>query len=146
MIREYTPEDEKRVMEIWLAGNRDAHGFMDEEYLTETGDMMRTVYLSIADTYVYEQDGVVKGFASVIDNDFLNAVFVDEPYRRRRIGTELVRCCKEKYKSLDVSVYSENEPAKALCDKCGFGRKYETEDEETGHKVTMFGWIKMLDN
>ena len=50
---------------------------------------MRDVYLPAAQTWVWEEEGVLKGFASVIDDRFLGALFVAPAAIRSGIGKAL---------------------------------------------------------
>ncbi len=144
MIRSYETKDKKDVLEIWHSGSREAHGFLGEEYLSEEQEMSEE-YLNMAETLVYEENGAVKGFAAVLDKDFLLALYVEPGSRGCGIGTKLISHLMETYKSIDVTEYSENEKALHFFEKCGLHKKCETEDEDTGKKVTSFVWIGLLE-
>ncbi len=144
MIREYKVKDKEQVLDIWLSSSGQVHSFLGEEYLSCEMEMADE-YLAMAETYVYEENGVIKGFASMLDKDFLFAFYVAENYRGGGIGTKLMEHLMNTYQSIDITEYLENEKALRFFEKCGLHRKGDTEDEDTGKTVTSFVWIKMLE-
>ena len=73
-VRPFAPADLERVMEIWLAANLQAHGFVPAEYWTGNAPQVRQ-QLPQAELYVYETGGVVQGFAG-LQGDYLAGIFV----------------------------------------------------------------------
>ena len=144
MIRAYNTKDKTQIIDILRESEKDAHAFLGEEYIS--GELaVFGEYLEMAETFVYEGNGSIKGFISVLDKDFIFALCVDKDSRGQGIGKKLAQHCKNTYKSLEATVYAENEGAVEFFEKCGLHKKYETEDEDTGKMVISLGWIGMLE-
>ncbi len=133
MIEKYNKTHENRVKDLWDKSSSETNGFLSEDFL------------DMAETFVFTEGGEAIGFVAVIDRDFLIALSVSEGNRGRGVGRQLLEHCMTEYKSIDASVYSKNTGAVAFFEKCGMYKKYETEDEDTGEKVTAFGWIGLLE-
>ena len=82
MVRNMEARDLKRVMEIWLAGNREAHSFVPATYWEANAPMVEE-QLQQAEVFVCERDGVVQGFAG-LQGDYLAGIFVARPLPRHR--------------------------------------------------------------
>ena len=82
MVRNMEARDLKRVMEIWLAGNREAHSFVPATYWEANAPMVEEL-LQQAEVFVCERDGVVQGFAG-LQGDYLAGIFVARPLPRHR--------------------------------------------------------------
>ena len=90
MIRESKADDLPSILALWMESTIHAHPFIDERYWRESEPIVRDVYLPAAQTWVWEEEGVLKGFVSVIDERFLGALFVAPAAIRSGIGTALV--------------------------------------------------------
>ena len=69
MIRESRPEDCDEVLSVWSAASALAHPFLDENFLERERHDIRNEYLPKADTWVWEADGRVVGFISLLGNE-----------------------------------------------------------------------------
>ena len=76
MIRESKAEDISAILTLWMESTIHAHPFIEERYWRESESVVRDVYLPAAQTWVWEEEGELKGFVSVIDDRFLGALFV----------------------------------------------------------------------
>lgn len=79
--------------------------------------------------YICEEDGIIVGYIYLIlkenDGAKIDALFVEEEYRRRGIASKLLdmaidKMREEKVKHTEISVLSENVEAKKLYQKKGF--------------------------
>ncbi len=120
MITQLSENQIDRVMDIWLAANKNAHGFISEAYWKSHFDIVKNNYLPHSKTYVYMEDSNVCGFVSVLNSNFIGALFVAPECQRRGIGALLLSCCKEWYPSLRLCVYVENERAVSFYLREGF--------------------------
>ena len=76
MIRIYfPPNDTDRIMDIWLNGNKQAHCFIPGSYWESCAQEVQSL-LSQADVFVWEEEGLIKGFAGMQGN-YLAGIFVD---------------------------------------------------------------------
>lgn len=99
------------IMEIWLESTIRAHSFIEKNYWVNNYDLVKTKYIPYSKTYVYEEGNKIKGFISIIENNFIGALFVDNNSEGNGIGKKLLDFAKKEYKSLSLAVYKENEKA-----------------------------------
>lgn len=142
MIRKFQPQDTDKVMKIWLDGSLDSHDFIPAAYWQENFAVVRNEYLSAAQTYVWEENGEVKAFASLGGEDYLGALFVSADARGRGIGKALMFELQKNHSRLNLQVYSQNKKAVRFYHRCGFQILREGIDEPTGAKELMMSWNK----
>ena len=118
MIRKFCDNDINRVMTIWFEGNMDSHNFINPEYWKEKYNEVKSM-IPQAEVYVYESDGIIKGFIG-LDSDYIAGIFIDKIYRSRGIGTALIRFIKNSHERLILSVYEKNKSAVRFYEKSGF--------------------------
>ena len=68
MIRNWDANETGPLLELWLESTIHAHPFIAESYWHDSLAIVRDVYLPSAQTWVWEQDGVLKGFISVMSH------------------------------------------------------------------------------
>ena len=66
MIRSFRQSDMEPIMEIWLAGNLQAHSFIPESYWRSNWEAVRG-QIPEAEICVWEEDGAVLGFIGLTD-------------------------------------------------------------------------------
>jgi putative acetyltransferase len=120
MIAELLPQQLEKVMRIWLEVNQSAHDFIATEYWDAHYDLVKNEYFPKSQTFVYEENGTVCGFVSVVNQTYIGALFVEEAFQSRGIGAALVSFCKECFPKLTLSVYVDNPRAVAFYKKQGF--------------------------
>lgn len=141
MIRRFSINDTKQVMQIWLEGNIDAHNFIPKEYW-EANYMSVQNELLKATVFVYEDhNGKVLGFAGMTGN-YLAGIFVDQSVRSTGIGKSLLSYIKEIYPSFYLNVYKKNNRAVKFYLKEGLTRTSESLDELTKEPEYTFTWRK----
>lgn len=134
MIREYRTSDQEEIIAVWLTTSVLAHPFVDAKmWELHTGEL-RNKYLPIAETWVYETDGKIVGFISLIGN-YIGGLFVLPEWQGRGIGRQFVELAKSVRDNLSVGVYDKNKKAKAFYTCCGFVYESEEVQQETGEKV-----------
>ena len=111
MIRESKAEDLPSILALWMESTIHAHPFIEERYWRESESVVRDVYLPAAQTWVWEEEGELKGFASVIDDRFLGALFVAPAAIRSGIGKALVQHVQQRFSILSLEVYQKNQSA-----------------------------------
>lgn len=130
MIRRLEDSDLDKVMDIWLKSTIKAHDFIPKKYWEENYNKVKNIYIPIADTYVYEEEDI-KGFISVINNEFIGALFVDNDYQGTGIGKSLIEYVTNKYSVLNLAVYKDNYKSVEFYKKMGFTIKCENINEDT---------------
>lgn len=142
MIRKFKEEDTVKVMTIWTKGNFKAHDFIDKDYCLENFNRVKNEYLLKSETYVYVEDEEIKGFISVLDGNYIGAVFVRLDSLRQGIGRKLINFCKERYDNLTLNVYEKNVGAILFYIDMGFKNVKIQIDEETNEKEYVMEWNK----
>ena len=133
MIREFRQPDMGQVIRIWLEASIQAHDFIDREFWESKAKDMRNIYIPSAETYVFEQKSIVRGFIS-LSNDTLAAIFVSPDSQGKGIGTQLMRKAKGIRDSLTLTVYKDNVKSMEFYRRSGFRVEEERIDQHTGHR------------
>ncbi len=120
------------VLHIWLEASIRAHRFVGKEFWESRVDDMRETYIPNSDTYVFSENGTIRGFFS-LHADSLAAMFVAPDAQGKGIGQQLMSKAKSLRKKLSLTVYRENEQGIRFYRKCGFKAIKESADEHTGH-------------
>lgn len=131
MIRKIREEDVNKVMTIWTKGNFKAHNFIEKDYWLENFNKVKNEYLPKSYTYVYEVGGEIKGFISILNEEYIGALFVEQNCLRKGIGRKLLNYCKERYNHLTLGVYEKNVNATLFYVAMNFKNKEIRIDEKT---------------
>ncbi len=144
LIRESTRHDLDELMGLWLRSTLAAHPFIDESYWYESAQMVRETFLPQATTWVAcePQSGKISGFISVIDPQFIGALFVDSTAHGHGVAQQLMATAKSTYLRLMLEVYQENHRAVAFYRKEGFSSTAETRHPGTGLPTWIMAWQK----
>lgn len=142
MIRKMKEEDITKVMTIWTKGNFKAHPFIEKDYWLENFNKVKEEYLYKSETYVYIEDEEIKGFISLLDNNYIGALFIKNDCIRQGIGKKLINYVKEKYDKLTLNVYEKNVDATLFYVAMGFKNTKIQIDENTGEKEYTMEWRK----
>lgn len=141
MIRPSTANDVEKILEIWLAGSRQSHNFIKEEYWQKMLPIVRKYYLPNTESYVFEDKHQIKGFISTIDDHHIGALFVSPQYQRQKIGTKLIKYIKNIHPVLSLKVFAKNRNALRFYQKNGFKIMAEQTDESTKEQELLLSWV-----
>jgi len=132
MIRRYEAEDLEELLDVWYDASQIAHSFLTPEFFARERQSIIHTYLPLAETWVFEDDGRVVGFISLI-GDEVGAIFVDPRQQRKGIGEALMNHARALRKRLTVEVFEANEIGRAFYDSRGFevigGRIHEDTEQ-----------------
>lgn len=131
MIREYEEKDLEEVLSVWADASKLAHSFLSNEFLASERKSISEIYLPNAETWVFEVDGCVVGFISLLGNE-VGGFFVDPKRHGHGIGRALMDHAKELRENLEVEVFSANSIGRAFYDKYGFILLEEKIHHQTG--------------
>ncbi len=131
MIRPYESGDTEAIIDVWYQASIRAHDFVPAEFWEAEVENIRNTYLPLAQTWVYESDGKVVGFISLLD-DHIGGLFVHPEQQGKGVGTELIQFARELRGWLSLLVFKENARSRAFYEKCGFSAKEESLHEPTG--------------
>jgi putative acetyltransferase len=120
-----------KIMSIWKDATIKAHQFISEDYWLRNYNVVKEQYIPIAKTYVYIEGNEIKGFISIINEEFIGALFVDVNCQGNGIGSKLIEYVKGIYDYLELSVYKENEASVYFYKKVGFTIMREDLNEDT---------------
>jgi putative acetyltransferase len=134
MIRKYRPADRDDVLNVWAQASALAHPFLSKAFLAGERQMIPNVYLPNADTWVWEADGRVVGFISLIGNE-VGALFVDPQFHRSGIGRALVDQARGLRGALEVEVFERNLAGRAFYLTLGFELIHQKVHDQTGFDI-----------
>lgn len=137
-IRGYRKEDLKKIEEIWLKGNKEAHAFVTEEFFLQHLPMLGELLPKVT-VLVSEEEDTVTGFLGM-DDGFILGLFVDPMKQGQGIGRELLQEAKRKTDVLTLKAFIRNERAVAFYIKEGFTQAGVEVDEATGEEEVTFVW------
>lgn len=134
MIRELEINDINEVMEIWKYATIEAHNFINKEYWLGKYSEVKDVYIPMSKTFIYEENNDIRGFISILDDNFIGALFVDISSQGKGIGSQLIDFVKKRYNKLSLAVYKNNKKAVEFYKGAGFVLDEEKIDEGTNEK------------
>jgi len=134
VIRKYQPADCEEVLNVWARASAVAHSFLTQEFLKSERQQIADVYLPKADTWVWEADGHVVGFISLLGNE-VGGLFVDPKSRQSGIGRALMDRARALRCELEVEVFKRNLPGRVFYVEHGFEPIEKRIHPETGLEV-----------
>ncbi|WKA62422.1 N-acetyltransferase [Pectobacterium aroidearum] len=140
MIRPYCDRDLEPLMQLWLKSTVLAHPFIREDYWRESASAVRDVYIPQSRTWVYEEQGSLIGFISVLEARFIGALFVEQAYYGKQIGTALMQHVQAQFPLLSLEVYQQNTRACRFYHKQGFVIVEENVNQDTQATALIMQW------
>lgn len=131
MIKKLDENDVDTIMKIWLEASKIAHDFIDKQYWIDKYEVVKKEYIPNSETFVYKENEEIKGFISIINKSFIGALFIENKYQGRGIGSKLIDFITEKFNELTLTVYKDNLNAVTFYKKKGFKIISEDLDEDT---------------
>lgn len=132
LIRKYTEADCDAIIEVWFAASLVATPFLPHEFLAEERESIRTIWLSKAETWVFEDSGNVVGFLSLFGNE-VGAIFVHPESQGHGIGRTLMDHAAGLRDDLLLDVFEDNAVGRRFYDRYGFKFEYKHVHEQSGH-------------
>lgn len=134
MIRQYQKQDIDTILEIWYEASLFAHPFLSQAFLKAERTKLREVFLPNSQTWVYENDGQVMGFISLVGNE-VGGLFVRPSTQRQGIGTALMDKASSLHPVLVLDVFEKNGVGRPFYAKYGFVFVSKHRDETTGEMM-----------
>lgn len=134
MIRKYRPADCEELLNVWDRASALAHSFLGKAFLEQERQTIPDVYLPKADTWVWEAEGHVLGFISLLGNE-VGAIFVDPDLHRSGIGRALMEQARALRGELEVEVFERNLAGRAFYAKIGFELMHRKVHDKTGFEI-----------
>ena len=101
---------------------------------------MRDVYLPSAETWIWEEDGHPCGFISVMQTQFVGALFVAPAFIGKGIGRALLNFVQQRYPYLSLEVYQKNVRAVNFYHSQGFRIEDSAWQDDTQHPTWIMSW------
>ena len=133
MIRSLENKDINKIMDIWLESTIKAHDFIEKEYWEKNYYTVKDLYIQISETFVYEDEEDIKGFISIINKEYIGALFVDVNYQGNGVGKALIDYASNKYINLSLAVYKQNNKSVEFYKNRGFEIIEEQINEDSGY-------------
>lgn len=142
MIRRSTGSDLDALMLLWLRSTLIAHPFIEASYWYESASMVKETFLPQATTWVAccPENQEITGFISVLNQQFVGALFVAEKAYGKGIAQSLMAEAKAHYSPLLLEVYQQNQRAVAFYHKEGFDVINDTHHPGTGLPTWVMRW------
>lgn len=131
LIRGFRPGDRDELLDVWFRASKIAHSFLPDEFFTLERTNIAEQWLPIAATRVYESDGHVVGFLSLVGNE-VGAVFVDPDHQGRGIGRALMDDARDARPYLELGVLEANASGRGFYRRYGFVEVGRQISEATG--------------
>lgn len=128
------------LMALWLDNITKVHSFIKGDYWKGLYEKFKEEYIQKGDNFVYEQEGKLVAFATIIDEGDIIAFFVDGSVQNQGIGTELLTFLKSKYPQLSISIYKKNRDNLNFFYNRGFKALYEQVDNNTDEEEVYLQW------
>jgi putative acetyltransferase len=132
-IRPYQPADQAALLEVWYRSATVAHHFLRAEHFEQERQDIASQYLPVAETWVYEHQGQVVGFISLLGQT-VGGFFVHPSMQGKGVGWALMDHALQLKGALDVEVFARNEIGRRFYNRYGFvetGRSTHTDTNET---------------
>lgn len=132
MLRPYVADDLTELLDTWSRASKLAHSFLGEAFFVRERQQIADDWLPIADTTVFEVEGQVVGFLSLIGNE-VGALFVDPDHQKLGIGQALMNHAAALHPVVELGVFEENSVGRRFYDRYGFENIEKRINPETGH-------------
>jgi putative acetyltransferase len=130
-IRPYIGGDSEESIDAWYRASLVAHSFLSAEFFVAERELLRTEWLPMAETYVFEQDGRVVGFIALV-GDEVGGIFVQPDHQREGIGAALMDHAATLRETLELEVFEENSIGRRFYDGYGFEFVSVSDEPTTG--------------
>jgi putative acetyltransferase len=131
MKRLYQERDMEDIIEVWYQASLIAHPFLTEKFFEEENNNLRERFLPNSQTWVYEKQGQVVGFISLMKNE-VGGIFVHPSWQRQGIGMALMDKARSLHKNLELDVFAANKQGRTFYAKYGFVPFEKYRDKMTG--------------
>lgn len=139
MIRNYRETDLEEMVGLWYDASVLAHSFIPSSFWALNKIAMKEKYLPFGENLVFEEEGKVVGFISLV-GERICALFVAPEMQGKGIGRDLIEHAMILKGNLALRVYRENENALRFYEKRGFVTVGEEIDEFTGCVQILMEW------
>lgn len=121
-IKRIQKEQISELLHLWLrtTSASKARFSVEPTYWASYHEVIQEMALKNVETFTLLEDETLVGFASVDEENSVDAFFIDPACQRRGLGRELMRFLQSKYAILHLNVYAENKDALFFYTNLGF--------------------------
>lgn len=130
-IRLYQAADQVALLEVWYRAAVIAHHFLPAEHFEQERQAIACRYLPVAETWVYEDQGQVVGFISLLGQT-VGGFFADPEMQGKGVGRSLMDHAVQLRGPLNVEVFEQNEIGRRFYSRYGFVPVSKSCHDETG--------------
>lgn len=137
-LRPYQTQDCAALLEVWYRSAALAHRFLPAAHFAQERLAIATQYLPVAETWVYEHQGRIVGFVSLIEAEGgseVGGLFVDPDWQGRGIGQALMNHAVARKGTLTVAVFEQNALGQRFYERYGFVEIGRSRHSETGFSL-----------
>lgn len=131
-IRPYRDSDRDALLDVWYRASQVAHSFLSPEFFENERRQIAEDWLPVAETKVYEKDGRLVGFLSLVGNE-VGGIFVDPDHQGQGVGRALMDAARDTRPLLELDVFEANEAGRRFYDAYGFEFVDSHVNEASGH-------------
>ena len=134
-LRPYQPQDCEAVLAVWHQAATIAHSFLPADHFVHERVAIATQYLPVTETWVYEHQGHIVGFMSLLNDEVSSEVgglFVDPQWQGRGVGRALMDHALGLKGELTVAVFERNFQGRGFYERYGFGETGRSHYGDTG--------------
>lgn len=130
MIREIEVAEYPRLLEIWESAVLHTHDFLRKEDFLYYKERLPSYFPHVA-LWGIEQDGCLAGFMGLAGEN-IEMLFVDNGFRRKGLGRQLVRHAVDELHATTVDVNEQNTQAVEFYQHIGFRVVSKSEQDSEG--------------
>lgn len=131
----------EEIIDAWYQASLIAHPFLTVAFLKQEDKNLRELFLPRSQTWVYESQGRVVGFISLLDNE-VGGIFVHPSWQRQGIGKALMDKASSLHETLELDVFEANKKGRSFYAKYGFEPVKKYLEETTGEMTIRLRYEK----
>ena len=139
-IKKFSLADIDKIIDIWYQSNIDTYTFINKNYFKNIKENVKKKFISnYNNIYVYEENTEIKAFC-LIDNDYIDELYVSNAYRNQGIGTKILNHLKNNNNKLTLNIFQKNIKGINFYQKNGFKIIEENTEDITQEKGYYMEW------
>ncbi len=134
MLRPYATEDTEAIMSIWRLANQQSHPFLTVAFLASMQNVIQKLFIDLAETWVWEKDGVPVGFLSLLQDE-ISALYVLPEHQQQGVGRALLAYALQQRDTVKLDVFARNRSGHRFYERFGFVEVNRRFDQTSGHEI-----------
>nr|WP_298921601.1 GNAT family N-acetyltransferase [uncultured Roseobacter sp.] len=139
MIRPFAAQDTETIVSIWRVASQKSHPFLSDAYLDILQKIIRKRFVELAETWIWEQQGVPVGFISVLEDD-VTGLYVRPECQHQGIGRALLNFILSQRETVKLDVFARNRSGHRFYLRYGFAEIGRRFDDTSGHEIVRMSY------